>query len=563
MTAVGTAPVAAGERLGHSRDRSAPAGRELVGNSLTGSLWTLVSRGSGLVRIVVVGGVLGATYLGNTYQAINALPNLIYYQLLAGSLFVSLLVPPLIARLRDGDTAGADALVRGFLGSTLGIGLAAAVALIAASPLILRLLSLGVDDAGSAAAQRRVGFLLVLLFAPQILFYVVAGTGAAVMNACGRFALAAGAPTAENLGIIVTLLLVGGLYGSHLSLATIPTTEVVLLGVGTTAAVGVHAALQWVGARRQRIDMRPNAGWRDPEVSTVLRGMRATLAYTGLAAFQLFVTIIVANRVAGGLVAFQLALNFFYLPTAIVTWPIARALVPRLARFHQAGQMREFREEFGHAVSLASFVAIPVAVAYACASSAIANAVTFGKFDTHLGTTYVEMSLIGLSAAVIGETWFTLSSYALYSQQDLKRPLRGMALRVATTMALLPFAFVVHGAWTLLAIGLAISGGSFVGAASLYRRATGRLPQSGYSLGGALGRTALASAVMLVPAAAVWFALERFPESKEASIARLSLAGAVGAVTFVVLQVRLRAPEIGLLRPAVAALASRKVPVAE
>jgi putative peptidoglycan lipid II flippase len=60
----------------------------LVRNSLIGSAWTLISRITGLVRVVVIGAVLGATYLGNTYQAINALPNLVYYQLLAGSLFV-------------------------------------------------------------------------------------------------------------------------------------------------------------------------------------------------------------------------------------------------------------------------------------------------------------------------------------------------------------------------------------------------------------------------------------------------------------------------------------------
>lgn len=225
--------------------------------------------------------------------------------------------------------------------------------------------------------------------------------------------------------------------------------------------------------------------------------------------------------------------------------------------------MREFRDDFAHAVALASFVAIPVAAAYACAASAIANAVTFGKFDTHLGTTYVAMSLIGLSAAVVGETWFTLSSYALYSRQDLKRPLRGMVLRVTTTMALLPCAFVVHGAWTLLAIGLAITGGSFVGAGVLYRRATRPLPPSSYSLGSALSRTALASTVMLVPATAAWFALDSLPESKSGSVLRLALAGTVGAATFVALQVRLRAPEMQLLRSALAGFASRKVPVAE
>jgi hypothetical protein len=122
---------------------------------------------------------------------------------------------------------------------------------------------------------------------------------------------------------------------------------------------------------------------------------------------------------------------------------------------------------------------------------------------------------------------------------------------------------MVHGAGTLLAIGLAITGGSFVGAAVLYRRATGPLPPTSYSLAGALSRTALASAAMLGPATAVWFALDRLPESKSGSVVRLVLAGAVGAATFVALQVRFKASEIQLLRSAVAGFGVRKVPVAE
>ena len=84
-------------------------------NSLAGSVWTVVSRLTGLGKALTIGAVLGATYLGNTYQAINALPNLVYYQL-AGSLFASLLVPPLIGHLGRDDRSGARVLVRGFLG---------------------------------------------------------------------------------------------------------------------------------------------------------------------------------------------------------------------------------------------------------------------------------------------------------------------------------------------------------------------------------------------------------------------------------------------------------------
>jgi putative peptidoglycan lipid II flippase len=544
------------EQTANEEEPEQDASSALVRNSLTGSAWTLISRVTGLARIVVIGAVLGATYLGNTYQAINSLPNLIYYQLLAGSLFVSLLVPPLVAHIRDGDLARADAFVRGFLGSLTALALAAVVVLVAAGPLILKLLSLGVPNGDAADAQRRVGFLFLVLFAPQVVLYVIAGTGAGVMNAFGRFALAAAAPTVENLGIILTLVLVSTMPRTSVDISTVSTGEVLLLGIGTTAAVALHAALQWFGARRHHISMYIRAGWRDPEIRMLLRRIRSVLGYTGLAAFQLFVTIIVANRVAGGLVAFQLALNFFYLPTAIVTWPIARALVPRLANFHQTGQMRAFRDEFYRAIGLASFVAIPVAVAYAFSASAIAHAVAFGHLATGVGTTYIAVSMIALSPAVIAEAWFTLGSHALYSQQNVAVPFRGMALRVTATVLLMIPALAAHGERSLMVIGLAIAAGGYIGAAYVCRRVSAPLPPTDYPLIRSLVRTSVASAVMIIPAVCVWVALDGLSGSKVAEGLRLAIAALVGTATFVALQARLKAPEIQLLQAGVSRFAA-------
>jgi putative peptidoglycan lipid II flippase len=538
-----------------ARQSEAVASSSLVRNSLVGSVWTLISRITGLVRVVVIGAVLGATYLGNTYQAINALPNLVYYQLLAGSLFVSLVVPPLVSHIREDDPRRADRFVSGFLGSIGTLALAAVVLLIVIGPLILHVLSFGVANGDTAAAQRRVGFLFLVFFAPQILLYVVAGTGAAVMNAYDRYALAAGAPTVENIGIILTLVLAALLFQSGVGISHISTGEVLLLGLGTTAAVGAHAGLQWFGARRHQIRMYPSVGWHDPEIRMLLQRMRSVLAFSGLAALQLFVTIVVANRVAGGLVAFQLALNFFYLPIAIVTWPIVRALVPRLSHFHQTGEVRAFRNEFVHALALASFICIPIAVVYAVGASAIAHMVAVGRLDTPTGISYVTVSLLALSAAVIGETWFTLGSYAFYSQENVAVPLRAQLIRVGTTMVLMTFAFTTRGERSLMFIGLAIAGGTFAGAAYACRRAFSSLPRGGYSLGGSLGRTAIGSAIMLVPAALTWIALGVLPESKLSDVLRFGLAAIVGGATFLAVQARLKASEVGLLHAGFARIA--------
>jgi putative peptidoglycan lipid II flippase len=527
----------------------------LVRNSLIGSAWTLISRITGLVRVVVIGAVLGATYLGNTYQAINALPNLVYYQLLAGSLFVSLVVPPLVAHIREGDRERANRFVGGFLGSMGAIAAAAVILLIAVGPLILRLLSLGVADGETAAAQRRIGLLFIVLFAPQIILYVIAGTGAAVMNAYDRYALASGAPTLENIGIILTLGLAALLFSPGVRISSVSTGEALLLGLGTTGAVAAHAACQWAGARRHDISMLPRIGFRDPEVRKLLTRMRSVLAFTGLAALQLFVTIIVANRVAGGLVAFQLALNFFYLPSAIIAWPIVRALVPRLSDFHQTGQVRAFRDELVHALALASFICIPISVVYAVGASPIAHLVAFGRLDTPTGVSYVTLSLLALSAAVIGETWFTLATYAFYAQENVTLPLRAQLIRVVATLALMATAFTTHGGRSLLYIGLATAGGTFAGAAYAMRHIFSGLPRDGYSLTGSIARTAIGSAIMVAWAVLTWLALDGLPESKLGDSVRFGVAAAVGTAAFVVAQARLQSSEVRLVYSGLARLA--------
>src|SRR5712691_2799625 len=47
--------------------------------------WTLVSRVTGLMRVVVAGAILGPTFFANIFQATNTVPNLTY-NLMAGTL---------------------------------------------------------------------------------------------------------------------------------------------------------------------------------------------------------------------------------------------------------------------------------------------------------------------------------------------------------------------------------------------------------------------------------------------------------------------------------------------
>src|SRR5438105_3998511 len=81
--------------------------------------------------------------------------------------------------------------------------------------------------------------------------------------------------------LIATLAAAAAVFGTHTSLGNVRTSELVLLGGGTTAAVGAHAALQWWGARRVGVTLVPRWGWRDPDVREVIRRAVPSLGYAG------------------------------------------------------------------------------------------------------------------------------------------------------------------------------------------------------------------------------------------------------------------------------------------
>src|SRR6266480_8063583 len=107
-------------------------------DSMTVAAWTIISRVTGVIRFAVIAAVLGPTFFGNTYQFTNSLPNLLYYGLLAGSLFSSLLVPALVRHIDAGDRRASERVAGGFLGMTLVALVLIAPVAIVLGPLVLR-----------------------------------------------------------------------------------------------------------------------------------------------------------------------------------------------------------------------------------------------------------------------------------------------------------------------------------------------------------------------------------------------------------------------------------------
>jgi putative peptidoglycan lipid II flippase len=516
-------------------------------DSVTGGTWTAVSRATGVVRVVVIGAVLGPTFFGNTYQLTNSLPNLIYYGFLAGTLFPSLLVPALVRHIDRRDTSATGRISGGFLGVALAALALLAPLAVGLLPLALQLGGLG-QPGGSNEGQVTLARWLILMMIPQVFLYAVVGTSIAVMNAHRRFALPAAAPAIENLGIIAVVAMVGWLYGGDRALGSEPTGELLLLGLGSTGAVALHALVQWWGAHRTGVVIRPRAGWRDPDVMRVIRRSYRSLQQAGLLALQLLTMLLVANRVAGGTIALQIALNFYYLPIALAAFPVALALLPRLARLHHDAGETEFADTFARGLALALFVIVPAAAGYIVLADPISHAVAAGRMDSTAGLAMISGGLAALACGVAGEALFIVTTQAAYSRGDTRTPLLSMVLQTVICLSLCGVALFATGARVVVLVGLAYAAASLFGGAHLYVRVRRTVRLGDQRVWPTLLRVGIGTTAMIGPVLLSAGAMTSNVPGRLGWTLALVVGSVTGLLVFGLAQGLMRSPELAWLK---------------
>ena len=550
-------------------DESAPREHELTSgtaaarDSLRIGGWTAVSRITGVVRVLLIAAVLGPTVLGNSFQLTNTLPNLIYYGFLAGSLFSTLLVPSLVAHLERGDFHATARVSGGLLGFALLVVLIITPIAVIVLPELLRLASIGLE--GSAGAdQAALTQLLILLMIPQVFGYIVVGVSAAAMNARHRFVLTAAAPAIENCVLIVVLVLFQVFFVAGEGTSEGTAGELLFLGLGSTTAVAVHMIVQWWGARRAGITLRPLPGWRDPEVLAVVRKAFWALMQSGLIALQVLTLLLIASRVEGGIVAMQIALNFFALPIAVAATPVALSLLPRLSRLHHDGHEGAFTDTFRRGIGLVLFFTVPAACGFVVLAGPIADVVAVGRMDTAAATDLVALALAAVSIGLVGESVFFLATQASYARHDARTPWRAMAIQATVCLALCGFAFTVEGRSTLAVLGSAYAVANLLGSGVLVAWIERRLVPGTVRLMPSVIRIVVGSAAFTGTAALVVAILTGADPGHAHAAVGLAAGCIAGIAVFALAQRLMRTPELawvmggmrGLTRPARAGIGS-------
>jgi putative peptidoglycan lipid II flippase len=259
----------------------------------------------------------------------------------------------------------------------------------------------------------------------------------------------------------------------------------------------------------------------------------------------LVTTLVLANRVEGGVVAYHIAFQVFLLPFALLAHPVLTALYPPLASAAGARRWPQFAGVLRRGSALLAFLILPAtALAVVLAGPAL-RLLRVGALDA-AGAQLVARLLAAYAVGLLGYGAFQFFVRAFYAAGDTRTPTL-VALAVAAGGSLV---MVVGYAWgsgdgRLVAVGYGHSVAFLAGAAGLAfvlrRRIRERWP-----VGSSLARS-LACAVLAAAGAAVLVAV--LPGSSRLGAAlELALAGGVGAVLYVAAQRWLRASELLDLR---------------
>ncbi len=526
---------------------AAESNRGLMTSSRTMAVASLASRLTGFLRTVALAAALGiaASKVADSYNLANILPNMVYELLLGGVL--SSVVIPLIVHSQEHDDDAGEAYTQRLLSWATAVLAIATLMAVAAAPLLAAAFT-------SQHAQRELISIFATLLLPEIFFYGLGAMFTAVLNTRGVYGPPAWAPVLNN---VITLVTVGAftlLPGpAVLNESTITNTQILVLGIGTTAGIAVQALVLVPYLRR--VGFRWRWRFRSSGRETVRMGEVRTLAlwvlgYVAISQVGVYVINRVANRHTGGPTTFAYGDLLFQVPYGIVGVSLLTALMPRMSRSAARGDNAAVIADLSLGSRLSAVGLLPVTGALMVVGPSLAVVLfAYGRS----GTTDGRNVGVVLALSAFGLLPFALVMLQLrvfYALRDARTPTLINAFMVATKVALvLVFNAVLTGERVILWLGFATSTSYLIGAVVGYVALSRRFGRLGFAaVGATIARMAVVTAVASAAALAVVLFVQRAAgHGPSGSLLALLSAVVTGVIVLVVMTRIVKVAEIDQL----------------
>ncbi|GAA4678101.1 murein biosynthesis integral membrane protein MurJ [Phytohabitans rumicis] len=451
-----------------------PEGGSAATNSAVMAIGSLVSRGTGFLRTVILAAAIGGGAINNAYTTAQVLPGIVY-ELLLGALLSSTIIPVLVRRRKADPDRGEAYTQRLITLSLLVLGGAALLATVSASVLTV----LYTSDKASDAFKDLVTTLSYLML-PMIFFIGLSGILTAVLNTRGHFATPMFTPILNNLVVIAT----GGLYiliygAKAIRPEQMTAGQILLLGGGTllgvvVQSVGLLPALRKVGFRwRWRFDFRA-LGLRE-----LGRIGGWALCYVVVTQIGQVVAFNLLNRAgdkgAAGPAIYNNVFLLMYMAHGIISVSIITALTPRMSSAAADGRHADMAADLSRGIRTITAVLTPVAICYAVLAAPISVALFRSGAFTQDEAMDTAVVLVVTAVALLPFSVSQLLTVGLYARQETKTAalvnIPVVALRILIQLIVFAaFAATFSAPGLMLANAFSYAASGLISGALLHRR---------------------------------------------------------------------------------------------
>lgn len=421
---------------------------------------TLMSRALALVRDMGVAAILGAGPLSDAYFAALQIPNLFRRLLSEGALngaFVPMWLR-LHAENRDSVRTFGEQIF-GIMLVTLG-GFALVCAVFA--PTVIHLVAPGFTD----GSERFVAAVTFLRW--SIGYVAVAGlsaVAAAILNAQGRVAAAAGSVAIFNLvlvGAVAFVIVLGTGYSQQSG--TILTLSFAIAGL--VQLILLVAALSRLKdfPRRLRFTL-------SPDIRRFLGRAIPTVIAAGIPALTFIAGTIIVSSSAAAVSWLYYAYRLYEVPLGVVSVAVASVLAPRIAASIHAGDVGVTATTQSRAIEIALGLGLPAAAGLALLAHPIAGVLFERGAFTAADTSAVAAALIAIAAGLPGHGAEKVLAATCFAREEARTPMFTALFGFAVTIAGAVLLFPHYGhAGVAAAVGCAGWASALVLAVILWRR---------------------------------------------------------------------------------------------
>lgn len=473
------------------------------------SVGTVLSRVTGLLRLVAIVAALGVaeSRLPDTYNLANTAPNIIY-ELVLGGILTSVFVPVFVELLEKEGRDRAWQVVSAIINISLVVLIAITVIGIVAAPLIAKFYA--VRCVGCGLRQQEVLTFLLRLFIPQIIFYGLTAMTAGLLNAHKRFGAPMYTPVLNNLAVIA-LFVAFHQAVPMLTLESVTTSQLVIIGAGTTAGV-VLMALAQLPFLRGLGTYQLSFSLKHPAIRKLAGLSVFVIGYVITNQIGYLIVQWLANKQQGGYSAYVSAFIFFLLPQGLFAVSIFTALLPGMSEHAVNQRWPEYRDRLATGITATVFLVLPAAIGYFVLGEQVVRLLLERGEMTARSTDLVADVLRFFVLGLVPFSIYQLFLRAFYALQDTRTPFLINCLATVVNVAVNVAAFAALGVEGL-ALGHAASYlfGVLVQAIVLSRRIGGlelprvlrgvvRMAAAGAAMGGLVWLVATTLEDALAPA---------------------------------------------------------------